>query len=260
MSLTRNHNPASVGRQSSLLLSWIFVRAITRPIQSLTRTAERLAKGDYDGPAPTAAEAAGGELGVLAGAMMHMAGEVKARVGELTEQRDLLSVVFGGLVEGVLVVEPGGAIALANDAARPLLGEEAQRLPDRLAPLVARARLPQVDPEPALGSPQLVQRQVGRNGEEPCDEPALGSVAAAEAEHLDEDVLGHLLGARAVAEQPLHILEDSRTEPLEQLAKSRLVVGLYAEHEGDVRVGGGGLRRLHLMRHALLLPRPLHHS
>ena len=72
--------------------------------------------------------------------MMHMAGEVKARVGELTEQRDLLSVVFGGLVEGVLVVERGGAIALANDAARPLLGEEVQRLPDRLAPLVARAQ------------------------------------------------------------------------------------------------------------------------
>jgi two-component system phosphate regulon sensor histidine kinase PhoR len=145
-----------LGFVGSLLLSWIFVRAITRPIQSLTRTAERLAKGDYDGPAPTAAEAAGGELGVLAGAMMHMAGEVKARVGELTEQRDLLSVVFGGLVEGVLVVEPGGAIALANDAARPLLGEEAQRLPDRLAPLVARAR----KDEPAEEELELVGRTV----------------------------------------------------------------------------------------------------
>lgn len=129
-----------LGFLGSLLLSWIFVRAITRPIQSLTRTAERLAKGDYDGPPPTAAEAAGGELGVLAGAMMHMAGEVKARVGELTEQRDLLSVVFGGLVEGVLVVERGGAIALANDAARPLLGDDEKRLPDKLGPLVARAR------------------------------------------------------------------------------------------------------------------------
>jgi two-component system phosphate regulon sensor histidine kinase PhoR len=128
-----------LGFVGSLLLSWIFVRAITRPIQSLTGTAERLAKGDYDVPPPAAAEAAGGELGVLAGAMMHMAGEVKARVGELTEQRDLLSVVFGGLVEGVLVVEPGGTIALANDPARPLLGDDPRRLPDKLAPLVARA-------------------------------------------------------------------------------------------------------------------------
>ena len=39
-----------LGFLGALLLSWIFVRAITRPIQSMTRTAERLAKGDYDVP------------------------------------------------------------------------------------------------------------------------------------------------------------------------------------------------------------------
>lgn len=129
-----------LGFLGALFLSWIFVRAITRPIQSMTRTAEKLAKGDYDVPAPTEATAAGGELGVLARAMMHMAGEVKARVGELTEQRDLLSVVFGRLVEGVLVVDPKGAVALANEAARPLLGEDDRLLPERLAPLVEKAR------------------------------------------------------------------------------------------------------------------------
>ncbi len=129
-----------LGFLGALLLSWIFVRAITKPIQSMTRTAEKLAKGDYDVPPPTEATAAGGELGVLARAMMHMAGEVKARVGELTEQRDLLSVVFGRLVEGVLVVDPHDAVALANEAARPLLGDDEKQLPARLAPLVAKAR------------------------------------------------------------------------------------------------------------------------
>ena len=129
-----------LGFVGALILSWIFVRAITRPIQSMTRTAEKLATGDYDVPAPTEATAAGGEIGVLARAMMHMAGEVKARVGELTEQRDLLSVVFGRLVEGVLVVDPHGAVALANEAARPLLGDDEKKLPERLAPLVAEAR------------------------------------------------------------------------------------------------------------------------
>src|SRR5205085_4479897 len=122
----------------ALLLSWIFVRAVTKPIQSMTRTAETLAAGDYDAPPPVAATQAGGELGVLARAMMHMAGEVKARVGELTEQRDLLSVVVGGLVEGVVVVGRDRRIALVNDAARPLVGGGSE-LPDRLVPLVTRA-------------------------------------------------------------------------------------------------------------------------
>src|SRR5882757_1528140 len=112
------------GFLGALLLSWVFVRAITRPIQSMTKTAERLAKGDYDVAEPASATAAGGELGVLARAMMHMAGEVKTRIGELTQQRDLLSVVFGSLVEGVVVVDRAGKIALANDAAKPLLADE----------------------------------------------------------------------------------------------------------------------------------------
>ncbi len=125
---------ALFGFLGCLMLSWIFVRAVTRPLHSMTLTAEKLARGDYDVPPPVDA---GGELGLLARSMMHMAGEVKARVGELTDQRDLLSVVIGGLIEGVVVVDPHGAVLLVNDAARPLVGEGA--LPAPLRPLVDRA-------------------------------------------------------------------------------------------------------------------------
>jgi two-component system phosphate regulon sensor histidine kinase PhoR len=145
---------AGFGFLGCLLLSWIFIRAITRPLQSMTRTAEKLAKGDYDAPPPIDS---GGELGVLARAMNNMAGEVKQRVFELTQQRDLLSVVFGGLVEGVVVVDRKGAIVLANEAALPMLdhvvadkandasgprvqiGEELAQLPDALRALVDKA-------------------------------------------------------------------------------------------------------------------------
>lgn len=125
------------GFLGALFLSWIFVRALTKPIQAMTRTAETLAAGNYDAPPPIAATQAGGEFGVLARAMMRMAGEVKTRVGELTEQRDLLSIVVGGLVEGVVVVDADGQIVLANSAARPLVGEA---LPPSLMALVAAAR------------------------------------------------------------------------------------------------------------------------
>jgi two-component system phosphate regulon sensor histidine kinase PhoR len=156
------------GFLGALLLSWIFVRAVTKPIQSMTRTAETLAAGDYDAPPPTAATQAGGELGVLARAMMHMAGEVKARVGELTEQRDLLSVVVGGLVEGVIVVDPDGTVMLTNSAAKPLVGD---KLPDSLAKLVAAAR----------------------NGEQPEAElELLGRTVRASARPLRANVTGEL--------------------------------------------------------------------
>jgi two-component system phosphate regulon sensor histidine kinase PhoR len=141
---------SALGLVGCIFLAWIFIRAITRPLQSMTHTAERLAKGDYETAPPTDA---GGELGVLSRAMMHMAGEVKSRIGELTQQRDLLRVVFGGLVEGVVVVDREGEIVLVNDPAKPLLGEAPYShppgrmptidahhvLPDALEPLVDRA-------------------------------------------------------------------------------------------------------------------------
>jgi two-component system, OmpR family, phosphate regulon sensor histidine kinase PhoR len=126
---------AGFGFVGCLLLSWIFIRALTRPLQAMTHGAEKLARGDYEVPLPIDS---GGELGVLARAMNRMTSEVRTRVGELTEQRDLLSVVFGGLVEGVVVVRRDGSVALVNDAAKPLLGDGAE-LPARLAPLVTRA-------------------------------------------------------------------------------------------------------------------------
>lgn len=151
---------SAFGLLGSLLLSWIFIRAVTRPLQSMTRTAERLAQGDYDAPGPTDA---GGELGVLARTMMHMAGEVKSRISELTQQRDLLSVVFGGLVEGVVVVDRAGKTVLVNDAARPFVDGT---LPAPLQPLVTTA----VAGEQADAELELFGREV-RASARPLPEP-----------------------------------------------------------------------------------------
>jgi two-component system phosphate regulon sensor histidine kinase PhoR len=153
---------SAFGLLGSLLLSWIFIRAVTKPLQSMTRTAERLAKGDYDAPGPTDA---GGELGVLARTMMHMAGEVKSRISELTQQRDLLSVVFGGLVEGVVVVDRTGDTVLINDAAKPLLDDKPE-LPSVLQPLVKKA----LDGEQADAELVLFGREV-RASARPLHDP-----------------------------------------------------------------------------------------
>lgn len=131
---------AAVGFLGALLLSFVMIRAVVRPLQLMTRSAEKMAQGDYDVHAPVEE---GGEMGVLARAFTRLAGEVKARVGQLTEQRDLMSTVIGGLIEGVMVVDKSGKTVLINDAAKPLIGEAGAalpaELPAELAPLVTRA-------------------------------------------------------------------------------------------------------------------------
>src|SRR5947199_3391902 len=122
-----------------------------------------------------------------------------------------------------------------------------------LAAVVVVPRLPEVDPEVPLGAPELVQAEIGGDGEEPGREAALGPVAVAEAEDLHEDVLGHLLGAGLAADQPARVLEDAWAELLEEILEGRLVARLEAEHEGHVGVGSGPERDRRSSRSGRLL-------
>jgi two-component system phosphate regulon sensor histidine kinase PhoR len=148
----------------ALILSAVGLRAVVRPLQSMTRTAERMVRGDYDVPPPTEAMNAGGELAVLARSITHLAAEVKAKVVDLTRQRDLLRGVVGTLVEGVIVLDPQGKVILVNDAARPLVGGGDGELPSALTVLVdaalADARDKKPNPEPHEAEIQLRGRSV----------------------------------------------------------------------------------------------------
>src|SRR5437870_12142877 len=107
------------------------------------------------------------------------------------------------------------------------------------AVVVVASRLPEVHSEATLGAADLVQAEVGRDGEEPGREAALRAVAVAEAEDLHEDVLGHFLGPGLAADQPARILDDARAELLEEILEGRLVPGLEAELEGNFGSAGG---------------------
>src|SRR5438093_11254557 len=135
------------------------------------------------------------------------------------------------------------------------------------AVVVVAPRLPEVHSEATLGAPDLVQAEVGRDGEEPGREAALRPVAVAEAEDLYEDVLGHFLGPGLAADQPARVLDDARAELLEEVLEGRLVPGLEAEHEGHIGIGGGprrdalgGRRGPLLFYHRLLRPLHLTHA
>jgi two-component system phosphate regulon sensor histidine kinase PhoR len=96
---------------------------------------------------------------------MKMASEVKTKVSDLTHQRDLLSTVITGLVEGVVVVDGDGKVMFVNDAARPLVDSRTPDLPAGLHKLVRRA----LDGENADAELEIVGRIV-RASARPLDE------------------------------------------------------------------------------------------
>ena len=94
-------------------------RRLSRPLEQLRRSADRLAAGDLDHRPPPAATR---EFSQLAGAMGAMAAQLGDRIRTAESQRDELEAVFAGMVEGVLLIDARQRIAGLNRAGADLLG------------------------------------------------------------------------------------------------------------------------------------------
>ena len=105
----------------ALALAFFSARLLTGPVRAMTMQAERLAAGDYEGHTPSAAP---DELGTLSRALSRLAADLKAKIHDLTAERDRLTAILAGMEEGVLVLGPDGHVLLANPAASRVLNGE----------------------------------------------------------------------------------------------------------------------------------------
>lgn len=112
----------------SLALMFYILTRITQPLTRLTGAANAIADGDLQ---QTVDVPGGDELGTLGAAFNLMSQELSSRMTELNqasqelrESTQLLSTVFGSMVEGVLAVDNEERILFANRAARTLLDFE----------------------------------------------------------------------------------------------------------------------------------------
>ncbi len=100
------------------LLAWAFSARIGSRVTDIAAVARRYATGDLTRPS-------GGygtdELGEVARALDGAIQELGRRVNELAHDRRHLQAILTGMVEGVLVMDAGGRLVMANDAARRML-------------------------------------------------------------------------------------------------------------------------------------------
>src|SRR5205809_5634129 len=125
-----------LGLATSLVLS----RRVLRRIQRLVAFARAVAGGT---PAPYLAPERRDDLGVLEAQLAEMAREVAATIAALRVERERLEAILRGMVEGVLVTDLVGRVALMNERTRELLGLPAG-LDGAGRSLVEVARQPQV--------------------------------------------------------------------------------------------------------------------
>jgi two-component system phosphate regulon sensor histidine kinase PhoR len=109
----------AIGVAAALVLAFLLSGMLLRPIEAIRETVRALARGEFAARVPWQSEDAFGEV---ARAIDAMGEQLEARVSELTSEKEQLQAVLRGMVEGVLVVDSTGAIALANRRLRELFG------------------------------------------------------------------------------------------------------------------------------------------
>jgi two-component system phosphate regulon sensor histidine kinase PhoR len=102
---------------AALALGWLASRLAARPLRAMTESATRIAQGDY----AIVPSSSPDDFGVLSRTLAALAAQLEAKLGELTEERDRLSAILAGMVEGVLVVDARRTVVLANPAAETIL-------------------------------------------------------------------------------------------------------------------------------------------
>ena len=91
---------------------------ISRPLREMSLFAGSMAAGDFSKRIDIRSE---DEVGDLAAAFTDMAGQVKARMEDITSMRSRLEAVLLSMFDGVMVVDAGGNILLMNMPLKELL-------------------------------------------------------------------------------------------------------------------------------------------
>jgi two-component system phosphate regulon sensor histidine kinase PhoR len=122
---------------AALALGWLASRLAARPLRAMTESATRIAHGDY----AIVPSKSPDDFGVLSRTLASLAAQLEAKLGELTAERDRLSAILAGMAEGVVVLDPGGNVALANPAAETVLGVGSSLVGKPLAEAVTDPKL-----------------------------------------------------------------------------------------------------------------------
>ncbi|MBR6708331.1 MAG: HAMP domain-containing protein [Clostridia bacterium] len=107
-----------IGLLIALLLAFFLSKAITQPIQSLTRGAQLIAAGEFSHELDVHSN---DEIGTLTDTFNHMKQVLKTTLDEVEGERTKLETVFSYLKDGVIAFTDEGKVLNINDSALELL-------------------------------------------------------------------------------------------------------------------------------------------
>ncbi len=110
------------------VLSFVFVRRMTQPIDELTALAGGLAQGDLTRRSRLREP---GEIGALSAALNSMADSLAAMIAQAAKDRETLRAILSGMAEGVIATDRSQRILFVNQAAAALFSFDAASAPGK---------------------------------------------------------------------------------------------------------------------------------
>ncbi|MBE6538908.1 MAG: cell wall metabolism sensor histidine kinase WalK, partial [Ruminococcaceae bacterium] len=110
-----------IGLVIAVVMAFFLSKAITAPIQSLTKGAKLVAAGDFSHKIEVHSK---DEIGVLTGTFNHMKKTLKNTIDEVAGERQKLETVFSHLQAGVITFTDEGKVLNINPFARDLFGNK----------------------------------------------------------------------------------------------------------------------------------------
>jgi two-component system phosphate regulon sensor histidine kinase PhoR len=100
------------------LIAWVISGRVGNRVHTIAQIARRYGAGDLT---PPVLDYGDDELGMVARALDGSVQEIGRRLAESARDRAQMEAILGGMIEGVMVIDPQGRVQLVNDAARLVL-------------------------------------------------------------------------------------------------------------------------------------------
>ncbi len=103
----------------ALILGLFFSRTITKPIRTLTHSAEKIASGEFDAILPSDAN---DEIGILSKTFSYMANTLHDSIEEVNSEKNKVETILNNMTDGILAFNTKGKLIHINPAAKKLIG------------------------------------------------------------------------------------------------------------------------------------------
>lgn len=108
-----------VGLVIAVIMSFFLAKAITNPVEKITKGAKLMEAGDFSHQIPVISK---DEIGVLTQTFNQMAETLKNSMDEIEEEKNKLATIFLYLTDGVVAFTKEGQMMHMNSAAHQMLG------------------------------------------------------------------------------------------------------------------------------------------